>query len=174
MKDPDKRPITCVGKTLPCDMTEVPIVIVRAPIAIPIIASLTGLRSALDINLVSNSATNVEHVMHPRNIAGSPTDTRPAAIQAIYIVAPPPMPNRLGSPNELLVESCINIPANPKQPPTSRLTNILGIRMLQTIVSIIPSLDNIKPFRTSSNGVLVGPAKTQMEININSEPTSTI
>ena len=49
-------------------MIDVPIETVKAPIAIPMIASLTGERSLLEINFDNTNATNSEDIKHPTKI----------------------------------------------------------------------------------------------------------
>ena len=65
-----------------------------------------------------------------------PADSIPAAIKAMKITDPPPIPNRFGSPRGLRVEIWIRVPARPRHPPAMKLTPILGSLISQTIVWI--------------------------------------
>ena len=142
VKDPASKPITWDGNIRPCDITDVPTETVNAPTAIPIIANFTADKSLLETNLESTNATNDDAMREPANTPHSPIVIMPARVAAIKIVAPPPIPNKFGSPNVLRVESCIKAPASPRQAPATKLTAILGNLMVQTMVSEIPLLSD--------------------------------
>ena len=96
------------GKTLPWEIIAVPIEIVRAATAIPINASFVAERLGVEINIDSPSATNVDEIMQPIREKKLLITNNPPNPAAMNIAAPPPIPNRLGSPRELLVDNCIN------------------------------------------------------------------
>ena len=138
---------------------EVPIETVRAPTAIPMIANLIGDKSLLDISLNRISETNSDEVIAPRKTPNDPVVIMPAVIAARKIAAPPPTPNKLGSPKLLRVDNWISTPASPRHPPANILTNILGILIVQTIVCpMLPSSDLSKPLRISLVLRFPGPA----------------
>ena len=94
-----------MGNILPYDATEIPIEAVRAATAIPIIANLIGVRFGLEISLDNKSATNIDDIKHPKKVLNVPNENNPIYVDDRKIVAPPPIPKRLGSPNGLFVES---------------------------------------------------------------------
>ena len=148
---------------------EVPIETVRAPTAIPIIANLMGDRSLLDINLNRINETNSDEVIAPRKTPNGPIVIIPAVIAERKMAAPPPTPNKLGSPKLLLVDNWISTPASPRHPPANILTNILGILIVQTIVCpILPSSDRSKPLSSSLVLRFPGPISNPIRVrNIN-------
>ena len=134
VNEPAIRPISWVGKTRPCEITEVPIDTVRAPTAIPIIANFMGVKSLFDTKAASITDTNTEETTHPKNTPKPSTVNTPAVTAAKNIAAPPPIPNKLGSPRGLRVDNCKNIPAKPRQAPASILKNTLGALRSQIMV----------------------------------------
>ena len=78
VNEPATNPITCPGKTLPNEITAVPIETVRVPSAIPIIANLIGVKSFDDINLDNINETINEEIIEPKNIQCSSKTNIPA------------------------------------------------------------------------------------------------
>ena len=147
-------------------MTDVPIETVNAPIAIPITASFIGDKSLLETSFDNSNATIVDAAIDPVNVPNGPIATIPVKVAVMKIVAPPPTPNRFGSPNGLRVESCIRTPASPRQAPATRLTAILGNRMLQIMVSEKPSLsDATRLPQISFAPRLLGPANNPIAMS---------
>lgn len=146
-------------------MIAIPIEIVRAATAIPIKASFVAERLGVEINIDSPIATKVDDIMQPISEKKLLIMNNPPKPAAINIAAPPPIPKRFGSPNELRVDNCINIPASPKQFPTMILTNILGILISQTIVWEISWFCLNKPANISLIERSEGPIKTPMIMN---------
>ena len=143
-----------------------PIETVKAAIAMPMIASLIGERFLLEISVDKINATTKDESTHPANIPNSPKVKIPAAVAAKNIAAPPPMPNRFGSPNELRVDSWIKTPASPSEDPVTRAVAILGILMSQeTILEMFLSSDSNSPVKISFALMSVGPANRPNSTN---------
>ena len=73
------------------------------------------------------------------------------------ITAPPPIPNRFGSPSGLRVDTWINVPDKPKQPPASKLTPTLGSLISHMTVWITLDLSPPRTSRISITEALLGP-----------------
>ena len=67
--------------------------------------TLTDYHSLLETSFDNSNATVVDAAIDPANIPNDPIAIMPARAAPIKIVAPPPIPNRFGSPNGLRVES---------------------------------------------------------------------
>jgi hypothetical protein len=93
----------------------------------------------------------------PSMVANLPAENIPAAINAMKITDPPPIPNKLGSPRGLRVETWMRVPASPRHPPAIKLTPILGSLISHTIVWRTLELSSVRTFNISDSGALLGP-----------------
>ena len=79
--------------------------IVKEPRAIPIIASLVGVKLRSEMSLTRMMEIKIEKPIAPMKIRGSCVVIRPAALHARKMAAAPQIPKRLGSPKGLLDDS---------------------------------------------------------------------
>ena len=121
-------------------------------------ASLTGDRFLFEIRLDKIRATSRDDKIHPVKIPNSTKVKRPVAVLARNIAAPPPIPNKFGSPNVLRVESWIKAPASPSDDPVNTAVAILGILISQmTILEMFVLSDSNRPSIISLTVMSVGP-----------------
>ena len=143
---------TSEGNTLPYDITPALSDSDNAPSAIPTKASFIGVKLSFEVV----NAKTMPIIKAPRqdnkNKERLPVGTIPAIAKDIKNTAPPPTPNRFGSPKGDLVEVCIKSPPNPKHAPDMIAESKRGIRTCHIMVEIIPSSLFINPLNNSDNG----------------------